>query len=230
MSRPKDSNIRKCFDYMKSSVSKSTMNLHWYRDTYAVLSKYDCHEVLEQEMIMGGDYNLSAVGSLILSKIENVHENYVQSMIVLMQACRKMQYYRNIKIYCAVDPIMNSNLNWNLVCLLVQLKSNIPRGNVKNKLVNLNAFNVLLVNIAITMTIHVKFVALTLKKTLYHLLYVCPAYSFSRDDVYEVLKKANKKEESVLQMKYVNTELLRNWSIYIEKAVNLREDWINLYS
>jgi hypothetical protein len=48
--------------------------------------------------------------------------------------------------------------------------------------------------------------------------------------VYKVLRKPNTEEESVLQMKSVNAEILQNLSLYIEKAVNLREDWINLYS
>jgi hypothetical protein len=91
------------------------MKLNWYRDAYAILSEYDCHEVLEQKMIMGEEYNLSAVRSLILSEIETVYENYVQSMIVLIQNSKKMQFYRNIKTHYVVDPIMNSNLNWNLV-------------------------------------------------------------------------------------------------------------------
>jgi hypothetical protein len=224
-SRPKTSLIRKCYECLKLSKDKTTMKLNWFRDVHSILNTYNCLDFIENEDDV---FCITTTRSSITVKIKAAETLFLQDIIHKMQNSTKMPFYKKLKTHVKVDPIMNSNCNWNLIRTLVQLKSNIPRICVRNNSVNLNAINNYFGQNSTAQNEKCSLCSYNYNEDLFHFMYVCPAYD--RTELARDLQIPKTEEESILLCNDMNTVSLRCISKYMETAIEVREEWLRTYS
>jgi hypothetical protein len=228
MARNKLSLIRKCYDHLQTSQYNPKMKLNWFRDVRTLLEPYNCAYFLDI-LELNEAVNVATVRKDIISKIVNSRNVLDQEMIIRMRNSRKMPLYQKLKTHFVIDQIMNSNCNWNLICLYVQLKSNIPRICVKNRTVNLNALKNYFDQNSYPGDELCTLCTLGSKEDLYHFLYKCPAYSLIRLEMFKSLQTPATEEETIMIVSKLSSNTLRCILNFIEKALEIRDEWISLY-
>jgi hypothetical protein len=157
------------------------MKCNWYRDVETLLDDHKLTDTICNEPSLMNLYEYIRLRIDVTNRVEKMYKQLVSVDIERMNNSSKMPFCKNARTHCRIDNIMNENVNWNYIALLVQLKVNMSRFSTKNSTVKLNGFNSYFDPFSYDTSSFCNLCSLNNIEDIFHILFICPAYEQIRN-------------------------------------------------
>jgi hypothetical protein len=227
MQKPRDSLMYYCYDFLLSRKEHKRMKFNWCRDVMVVLEDYECISLVEEEIDVLINHN--ALYLNVVSKcLTDINNKYTQAVIQDKQKSSKNPFYQISRSHCKPDAIFNSNTNWNLISLYVQIKAFIPRIKHKSRTISFNAMNSYFCRDEFCEIDLCSLCSTQKAETFFHVMFECSAYSNVRN--FSNTFSPISEEDLFNKCIDVTRELLMLIYGYVGKMIEIRDQWYNDYS
>jgi hypothetical protein len=225
-SKPHDSLIFHCYEFLMGRVDNSKMKYNWCRYLMDMLKRYDCTSLINLKLDFSDAADILIFKSFLSKTLSNVHANLSQKSILDMQSSSKNPLYKVSRLYFQQDPILNSNISWNLITLYVQLKAQIPRVTYKGRSVSFNAMNSYFDASKFSDLDNCVLCSLKKRETIFHVFFECPAYSPVRIKTNQMFNPESE-VDLMTNIKNVSSFNLKMYFEFLGKMLAIRDQWMN---
>jgi hypothetical protein len=130
--------MRVCYDALKNSTT--VLKRNWYSDLRILLETFDIGHILDDDDVITSMEQRNETQCLISLATQQMFAKMQQHHITRMQNSTIVCQYKYLKTHVSTPSRLNYNLNWCIIRLILQLRSNIPRARVSGKTIELNNF------------------------------------------------------------------------------------------
>jgi hypothetical protein len=229
MCKPKDSLIVKCYDFLMENKDNSRMKFNWCRDMMNFLAAYECESLVKTKIDPSNESEILLFKCNAAKSLSVMNEKLSQRVLVKMQSSVKNPLYQNSRIFFRPDPLLNSNLNWNLVTLYVHMKALIPKITYKNRSMTLNSMNSYFNINKFCEVDSCTLCSLCNPETLFHVIFKCPSYTLARHSFNHIFAPASE-EDFMLTICSISGDTLKLIYGFLGKVIETRDQWLNDYS
>jgi len=217
---PRDSLIRVCYSQMVKVHENIEHRYNWYRDFKKVLTKWDCHEILNYDPDPDDYVSIIKIIKEINSIVEKIKSSVQEEDIVKMNMSNLMSEYKSLKTHIFTEPFLNYDLDWGIIKLGVQIRSNIPRLTCNKRTVSLNGMELIYKSGKESLC---TICYLRETEDAYHMLIRCTAYNYIRQTTFKKEILPSNKPEFTESIKNMSEEKLKSMVHFTRRAPLIRD-------